>query len=87
MMHSQKLAALALALSPLAAACETPTQLLKTSALEAFKPIPNSSQAPCDMQKAVAEHNSVYDTLKTGKTKVYKAPCVVDKPAPEPKTS
>jgi hypothetical protein len=41
------------------------------------------------MQKDVAEHNSRYDSMKTGKTVVYKAPCVTDKksaPA-EPKTS
>jgi hypothetical protein len=33
------------------------------------------------MQRAVAEHNSRYDTLKTGAEKVYKAPCDVDKPS------
>ncbi len=86
MMQFPRLPALAAVLSLALGACETPTALLKTSALDAFKPIPNSAQAPCDMQKAVAEHNSVYDTLKTGKEKVYKAPCVVDR-KPEPKTS
>lgn len=71
------------------AACETPTQLTKTSALDAFKPIQNSPAAPCDMQKDVAEHNSRYDSMKTGKPVVYKAPCQVDKKAApaEPKTS
>jgi len=57
--------------------------LTKTSALDAFKLIPNSSKAPCDMQKAVAEHNSVYTTLKTGAETVYKAPCQVTKTVPE----
>lgn len=38
------------------------------------------------MQKAVAEHNSRYDTLKNGKEVVYKAPCQVD-PKPDQKTS
>jgi hypothetical protein len=40
------------------------------------------------MQRDVAEHNTRYDRLKTGKAVVYKAPCDVDKkPPPEPKTS
>lgn len=45
------------------------------------------------MQRDVAAHNAAYDTLKTGKPVVYKAPCDVDKSAPvktakaEPKTS
>ena len=67
------------------AACSTPTPLLKTSALEAFKPIPNSARAPCDMQKAVAEHNSVYQSLKTGKDVAYKAPCQIT-PVPASQT-
>jgi len=71
------------------AACETPTVLTKGGALDAFKPIQNSALAPCEMQKDVAEHNSRYDSIKTGKTVVYKAPCQVDKRAApaEPKTS
>lgn len=48
--------------------------------MAAFKPIPNSSRAPCVMQKAVAEHNSVHATLTTKKETIYKAPCDVDKP-------
>ena len=70
-------------------ACETPTLLTKTGALEAFKPIQNSAVAPCPMQRDVAEHNSRYDTIKKGKPTIYKAPCDVDKksaPA-EPATS
>ena len=84
------LARLALLPATLAlAACETPTALTKGGALDAFKPIQNSSLAPCEMQKDVAEHNSRYDSIKTGKAVVYKAPCQVDKkPASaEPKTS
>lgn len=50
------------------------------SALRAFKPIPNSTRAPCVMQRAVAAHNSAYDTLQQGREVVYKAPCDVDKP-------
>lgn len=74
----------------LLAGCETLTPVLTDAgALNAFKPIQNSALAPCDMQKDVAEHNSRFDSIKTGKTVVYKAPCQVDKkPAStEPKTS
>ena len=69
-------AALAISLATLSlAACATPTPSLTTKvALESFKPIPNHSAAPCLMQRAVAEHNSKYDTLKSGKLTVYKAP-------------
>lgn len=35
------------------------------------------------MQRAVAEHNSAYDSLKQGREVVYKAPCDVDKPPPK----
>ena len=44
-----------------------------------FKPIPNSSGAPCEMQRAVAAHNSAYDSLVRKREVVYKAPCDVDK--------
>jgi anti-sigma-K factor RskA len=67
--------ALAVSLATLAlGACATPTALTTKVALEAFKTIPNSKSAPCVMQRAVAAHNSTYDTLKTGKETVYKAP-------------
>lgn len=63
------------------AACAIPTpELTKAGALEAFKPIPASPRDTCDTQKAVAAHNSAYDSLKTGKDVTYKAPCQVDKP-------
>lgn len=67
----------------LAAGCATPTLLTNQGALAAFKPIPNSTQAPCSMQRAVAEHNSRYDTLKQGSEVAYKAPCDTDRPAPK----
>lgn len=70
----------------LAAGCATHIPILTDQgALAAFKPIPNSTRAPCTMQRAVAEHNSRYDTLKTGSEVAYKAPCDVD-PTP-PRTS
>lgn len=72
------------ALSLSLAACagqETLIPLTEAGALGAFQPIHNSRQAPCSVQKAIAAHNSVYDTLKSRKAVVYKAPCETDKPA------
>ena len=59
-----------------------PAPLTSVAVLQVFKPIPNSAAAPCPMQQGVAEHNSVYDTLKTGSPVVYKAPCDTGKAAP-----
>lgn len=61
----------------------TPTLLTEAGALGAFRALPNSARAPCVMQRAVAEHNSAYDSLKQGREVVYKAPCDVDKPPPK----
>lgn len=44
-------------------------------ALRAFKPIANSSQAPCKVQREIAAHNSVYDSLRLKQQIVYSAPC------------
>jgi hypothetical protein len=60
-----------------------PMPLTEAGALAAFKPIANSRRAPCEMQRAVAAHNSAYDTLQVGREVAYKAPCDVDKPAPK----
>jgi len=81
---------LATALSLALAACgtNTPATSPTSVALEAFKPIAASKRDTCETQKSVAEHNSAYDTLKTGKAVVYAAPCRVDKPTTKPpKTS
>lgn len=56
--------------------------MTEAGALGAFKPIRNSRYAPCTVQRDIAAHNSVYDTLKTKKEVVYKAPCDTD-PKPE----
>lgn len=48
--------------------------LLTSSVLNEFKNIPNSRHAKCKLQRAIAEHNSKLDSLKTGEEKVYKAP-------------
>ena len=76
----QLLTVSALALS-LGACAGNVTQIPLTDlgAIKSFKQIPNSKQAPCAMQKAVAEHNSVIATLSSGKETIYKAPCDVDK--------
>lgn len=34
------------------------------------------------MQRDVAEHNSAYESIRTGKPVTYKAPCDVDKQTP-----
>lgn len=77
-----------LAILPLAG-CGTPTLGLSNGgALAAFKPIEASPADTCTTQKAVAEHNSRYDSIKNGKPTVYKAPCEVDKKqSVEPATS
>jgi hypothetical protein len=75
-------------LLPLALACVmcgctghvTPTPLTSVAVLQVFKPIPNSTAAPCPMQQSVAEHNSVYDTLRTNNPVTYKAPCDLGQP-------
>lgn len=70
----------------LGACAESSIQTLSTNgAIAAFRALPNSRKAPCQIQRAIAEHNSVYATLRSGKETVYKAPCDVDKP--EAKTS
>lgn len=72
----------AFALSLALAGCAAPaTQipLTETGALASFKPIPNSSRAPCQIQRAIAAHNSVYETLTTKREVIFRAPCDVDK--------
>lgn len=41
----------------------------------------------CETQRQIAVHNSIYDTLKTGKSVVYKAPCETAPKTLEAKTS
>lgn len=62
------------------AGCSTLTPVSSKGALEAFKPISSSKADTCQTRQEVAEHNSRYDTLKTGKPVVYKAPCDVKQP-------
>jgi hypothetical protein len=73
-----RLAPLLLPLSLMACATQTPSPTSPSVALDAFKPISNSAKAPCQVQKEISEHNSVYETLRGGKEVVYLAPCVAD---------
>ena len=84
----KKLMRSALALATLAlAACSTSTSAPTTKgALDAFKPLSMSRKDTCQTQTEIADHNSRYDTLKTGKDVVYKPPCVREKPK-EPKVA
>ena len=63
---------------------QTPIPLTEAGALKAFRPITNSAKAPCAMQREVAAHNAVYDSLKQKKELVYRAPCDL---APSKKTA
>lgn len=75
---SQKLTLpLALLVTLPLAGCSTLTPVSSKGALDAFKPISASRADTCETRQAVAEHNSRYDTLKTGKPVVYKADCAV----------
>jgi hypothetical protein len=55
-------------------ACATPTPPVDTSILS-FKAIGYSLRDTCQTQREIAAHNSVYDTLRSGRQKVYTAPC------------
>jgi hypothetical protein len=43
--------------------------------VKSFRPIKPSRADTCETQRQVAAHNSVYDTLRTGKRVVYMAAC------------
>jgi hypothetical protein len=58
------------------AACAIPISGPTTKgALDIFRPLHSSVKDTCATQAEIAEHNSRYDTAKTGKETVYKAPC------------
>lgn len=57
------------------AACATPISAPTDSSLQSFKPLSSSKADTCATQREIAAHNSVYDTLKTGKQVVYSASC------------
>jgi hypothetical protein len=60
--------------------CSTHTQQVVDTGVRSFKPISSSARDTCDTQRQIAEHNSVYDTLKAGKQIAYVAPCDRNKP-------
>ena len=76
MSRKLKLPLLALALG--LAGCETPMFVTTKGALDSFRPLTMSRKDTCGTQREIAEHNSRYDTLKTGKETVYRAPCDID---------
>jgi len=64
------------AVTPTLGACSTLTPgLTSKGALDAFQPIRGSAADTCETQRQVSEHNSRYETLKTGKEVVFKAHC------------
>lgn len=66
-------------------ACATPTPPADV-AVQSFRAIGYSVRDTCTTQREIAAHNSVYDTLKTGKAVVYQAPCERGKKAkPQPR--
>jgi len=67
----------ALCAAVLLSGCATRTQTIDTS-VEVFEPIRYSADDTCATQKRIAEHNSVYDTLKSGERVVYAAPCEIE---------
>jgi len=40
-----------------------------------FAPIAASSADTCATQIAIAKHNAIYDSIRTGKATKYEAPC------------
>lgn len=67
---------LASLLTPILGGCATPTFVLTSlGAADAFRPIKASKRDTCATQRQIAAHNSVYDTIRTGKEIVYKAHC------------
>ena len=72
-----------------ASGCSNPTTLLSdTVALKAFEPIVANPADTCGTQKAIARHNSRYDSIRLGKPVSYAAFCELkQKAAAESKTS
>lgn len=48
------------------------------TSVQSFRPIAMSRNDTCPTQRAIAAHNSVYQTIKTGKVVAYRAPCDAD---------
>lgn len=61
------------------AGCAQNTSVL-TSDVRAFKPITTSCKDTAATRTQVNAHNSVLDTLKSGKRVVYRDDCPVEKP-------
>ena len=61
------------------AACSEVREVPVTD-LRPFKPISSSCEDTDQTRKEIRAHNSVLDTLKTGKPVVYSDPCPTEKP-------
>jgi hypothetical protein len=67
---------------------EKETRLPETSRLTSSIPrVDNAPQSPCWQQRQIAKQNAWFDSQKAKKPVVYQAPCDVDKPEPQAKTS
>ena len=65
------------------AGCSTPINVAPDTSLQSFKPITLSCQDTPETRSQIVAHNSVFDSLKTGKKVVYRDGCQ----KPEAKTS
>lgn len=74
-----------LPLASLLAGCETPTAATPVTNLKPFQPIRWECKDTPETRKQILAHNSVLQTLKTGKRTVYSDDC--EQPKPQPKTS
>ncbi len=75
MFKKQIVLGLVLATLTLAGCNPAPTSAVIDTSTLSFRPIPVDRRDTCATQKEVAAHNSVYDTLKSGKEVAYCAPC------------
>lgn len=64
------------------------TPLPETTKLTSNIPrVNNAAESPCWQQRQIAKQNAWFASQKAKKPVVYQAPCDVDKPTAQPKTS
>ena len=68
-------------LLPASAGCATPT-VVPTSDIRAFKPITMSCRDTLATRAQIVAHNSVLDSLKSGKRVVYQDDCPIEQQKP-----
>lgn len=74
-----------LSLLPSLGACAQSTNVVPISDVRPWRPVSYSCADTKETRRQVIAHNSVYDTLKSGKRVVYGDTCL--EKAPPPKTS